>query len=196
MSSAARERLVDSALALFQREGFHAAGVDRILAEAGVAKMTLYNHFRSKEELVLAALRRRQELFRAWFEGRVRAARGGARRRLLAVFDVADEWFRSPDFRGCLFINAAAEFGAEAPARRLAAESKAATQAFLRDLAAEAGAKDPDGLAAALNLLLQGAIVMAHAGGDRAAARNARRAARTLIDAAFASDEARRRAGS
>src|SRR5690606_32801244 len=111
-------------------------------------------HFGSKDGLVLAALRRRDEIFRAWFEGRVRAARGGPRRRLLAVFDAADEWFRQPDFRGCLFVNAAAEFGAsDAPVRRLAAEGKAATLAFLRRLAEEAGAGDPDALAQSLNLL-------------------------------------------
>jgi AcrR family transcriptional regulator len=179
-----REAIVDAALALFQRQGFHATGIDRILAESGAAKMTLYKHFRSKDELVLAALRRCEETFRAWFEERVRAAHGGPRRRLLAVFDVADEWFRSPAFCGCLFINAAAEFGgAEAPARRAAAEAKAATLAFLRELAAEAGAPDPDELARQLNLLLQGAIVMAHAGGDRDAAQAARRAAAALVKA-------------
>jgi AcrR family transcriptional regulator len=181
-----REALIEAALALFQREGFHATGVDRILAESGAAKMTLYKHFRSKDELVLAALRRRQETFRAWFEARVRRTRGGPRRRLLAVFDAADEWLRGPDFRGCLFINAAAEFGgAEAPVRKAAAEAKAATLAFLRELAADAGAADPDALARSLNLLLQGAIVMAHAGGDRDAAKAARRAAESLVEAAL-----------
>jgi AcrR family transcriptional regulator len=192
--SSRRDAIVDAAIALFQREGFHATGVDRILAHSGAAKMTLYKHFRSKDELVLAALERRRESFRTWFEDRVRRAKGGPHRRLLAVFDVAEEWFHSPEFCGCLFINAAAEFGgAEAPARRAAASAKAATLSFIRELATDAGADDPDALARSLNLLLQGAIVMAHAGCDRDAAKAARRAAEPLVRAALSGSPRPRR---
>ena len=88
MASTRRDHLVDTALKLFARGGFHATGIDTILAEAGVAKMTLYNHFRSKEELILAVLRRRDELFRNWFVKRVEQQADQPRQRLIAMFDV------------------------------------------------------------------------------------------------------------
>ncbi|MDJ0935396.1 MAG: helix-turn-helix domain-containing protein, partial [Kiloniellales bacterium] len=110
MTATRRDHLVDTAAKLFARHGFHATGIDRILAEAGVAKMTLYKHFRSKDELILAALRRRDEEFRNWFRRRVEARADAPRARLLAVFDVLAEWFEQPDFAGCTFVAAAAEF--------------------------------------------------------------------------------------
>ena len=71
MALSRRDHLVETALALFMRDGFHATGIDRILSHAGVAKMTLYNHFKSKEELILAALRLRDERFLVWFPAAV-----------------------------------------------------------------------------------------------------------------------------
>ena len=87
MSSSKRDLLINTALELFSREGFHATGIDRILSESGVAKMTLYNHFKSKDELILAALRRRDETFRNWFMRTVEASAETPRGRLLASFD-------------------------------------------------------------------------------------------------------------
>ena len=87
MAVSRRDHLVDTALEMFCRDGFHATGIDKILAHAGVAKMTLYNHFRSKDELILAALRRRDEKFRNWFMRAVERLGKTPRNRLLAIFD-------------------------------------------------------------------------------------------------------------
>ena len=182
MASGRRDHLVDTALELFAREGYHATGIDRILAAAGVAKMTLYNHFKSKDELILAVLRRRDERFRNWFMRRVETRAKHPRERLLACFDALAEWFAGPKFAGCMFINAAAEFASPVdPIHGACAEHKRLVLAYLHDLAARAGAADPGELADHLGMLMEGAIVMAHVAGDKDAAAKARRAAELLI---------------
>ena len=182
MALSRRDHLVETALALFMRDGFHATGIDRIIAEAEVAKMTLYNPFKSKDDLILAALRLRDERFRDWFieavEGRAEKPRG----RLLALFGAIDEWINQPDFSGCAFINAAAEYGRpDDPVHRAAAEHKQQVRDYIRQIAADAGATDADSLADILNLLIEGAIVSTHVSGQRDAAKLARRAATLLI---------------
>jgi AcrR family transcriptional regulator len=107
----ARDRLIDKAIDLFYRHGFNAIGLDRIIDEVGVTKTTFYKYFHSKDDLMVAAVRKRDEWeMKAW----LRAVREGAgddpRAQLLAFFDVMDVWFNAPDFRGCMFINTAAEF--------------------------------------------------------------------------------------
>lgn len=187
MALSKREHLVETAMRLFGRDGFRATGVDRILDEAGVAKMTLYNHFKSKDDLILEVLSRRGDGFRRWLAEEVAARAATPRERLLAVFDVLDEWFHQPGFRGCTFVNAAAEFGAaDAPPHRVAAEHKHRVGAYLRDLAASAGAADPARLAEELMLLIEGAISLAHVAGRKSAARRAQTVARRLIDDALA----------
>jgi AcrR family transcriptional regulator len=187
--SAARERILDAASDLFYREGIRAAGVDTIVARAGVAKMTLYHHFPSKDELVVAFLSRRDERWRRWFEGAVERRAATPRERLLAVFDALEEWFASADFRGCAFINAAAEFpDAEHPARQVVLEHKRQVRAYLYRLATEAGLSDADALAHQLLILIEGAIVTAVIEGGAAAAQRARRAAAALLSAARRSD--------
>ncbi len=187
MASSRRDHLIDTAIEIFYRDGFHATGIDKILAQSGVAKMTLYNHFRSKDELILAALRRRDENFRNWF---VRAVEGRAtapRERLLALYDVLAEWIAGDDFNGCMFINASAEFAdAGDPVHATAAEHKRLILAYIHDLAGAAGAADADALAWDLMLLVEGAIVMAHVAGEKDAAARARRAAETMVAGALA----------
>lgn len=186
MASSRREHLVDTALALFCRDGFRATGIDRILAESGVAKMTLYKHFRSKDELILAALRRRDEDFRNWLVRAVEERATSPRERLAAIFDALAEWFAGDDFSGCMFINAAAEFGRPGdPIHALAGEHKRLILTYVRGLTEAAGADDPDTLAGSLLLLVEGAIVMAHVAGDKDAAGRARQAAEILIAAAL-----------
>ena len=187
-----RDELIETALRLFYTHGIHATGIDRILAEAGVAKMTLYKHFRSKEELVLAALRRRDELFRNWLMTAMDRASPDPRERLLALFDALDEWFHERalnafGFHGCAFIKAAGEYdAAEDPVHRACAEHKRLIVEYLRKLAAEAGAADPTALAEQLALLKEGAIVTAQVRGLRSAALDAKVIARSLIEAACA----------
>ena len=186
MASTKREQLVDSALDLFYRRGFNATGIDAVLAEAGVAKMTLYNHFKSKDELILAVLRRRDENFRNWLMRFVEERGATARERMLALFDAHEAWFKQKDYRGCMFINAAAEFPVIAdPIHGIAAEHKRLVAGYLTDLAREAGATDAEGLAFELMLLLDGAIVCAQVTGVADAATRARAAAEVLIAAAL-----------
>jgi AcrR family transcriptional regulator len=181
-----RNDLIETAAGLFCREGYHATGIDRILAESGCAKMTLYKHFRSKEELILATLRRRDEEFRNWFMREVEQRAKTPRDRLLATFDVLDSWLRKPGFTGCMFVNATAEFAdPDHPVHAAAAEHKRLLRNYFRRLAEEAGARDPQALADAMALLGEGAVSLAHVAGERDAARRARTAAEVLIAAAL-----------
>ncbi len=186
MPASRREQLVEAADEAFYRDGFNATGIDKILSDAGVAKMTLYNHFRSKDDLILAALRRRDERFRNWLVRSVEGSAKDPRQRLLAVFDVLEQWFLSDGFHGCMFINAAAEFGDLAdPIHATAAEHKRLVRSYLETLAAQAGAKNPRQLAQQINLLVDGAVVTAHVSGESSAAKTAQAAAALLVEAAL-----------
>lgn len=186
MAISRREHLIETASELFNRNGFHATGIDRIIAEAGVAKMTLYNHFRSKDELILAVLRRRDEAFRHWFTREVDRRAKAPLDKLRVVFDVLESWFDSKEFRGCIFINAGAESGAgDSMIRSAASEHKRLIIRYLEALARDAGLKNPDGLAAGLAMLMDGATVMAQLGGSSEPARTAKQSALCLIDAAL-----------
>ncbi len=184
-----RDELVETALDLFGREGFHATGIDRILAEAGVAKMTLYHHFRSKDELILAALRLRDERFRNEFMRRVEKSTEDPAERLPAIFDVLAEMFDAKTSHGCTFINACAEYGdRDSAIHGIAAEHKRLVLAFIEELTTAAGARDPAGLACQLCLLMEGVAVTAQVSGDEHAARHARAAAELLVAAQLLSD--------
>ncbi|HMB75115.1 MAG TPA: TetR/AcrR family transcriptional regulator [Kiloniellaceae bacterium] len=183
-----REHLIDTAIALFTANGFHATGIDRILAEAGVSKKTLYRHFRSKDELILAALKKYDGLFRNSFMRQAAAKNGGPKARLLGVFDVAGDWFESDSFFGCVFINAIGEYAApETPLRQVCKDFKTQMRRFLAEQTTELPVADPEGLADELALLLEGAIVTAQVSERRrSAAETAKRAAAALIDQAVA----------
>lgn len=148
--------------------------MDRIATESGVAKMTLYYHFGSKDDLVAAWLRHRRPdaEWMAWLEGAVDRRSGN---RLLAVFDALSEWFEMTDFRGCAFINAHAELGTSNPAATeiVALHSRSLTE-YLARLAQEEGAAQPETLARELLLIVAGAIVAASIQGDGRAAHDAR----------------------
>ena len=160
--SEARERILATADRLFYAEGLRAVGIDRIIAEAGVAKMTLYGHFRSKDDLILAVLRRREaqvaESFRSGLE---RHGLEGLDR-VDAFFATLREWFESPDFRGCAFINASVELAdPDHPASAFVREQKLRFRAFLAGLIAGATGPADSALATAVSLLVEGAIVTA-----------------------------------
>ena len=180
-----KDHLVQTALELFYKEGFHATGIDKILRESGVAKMTLYKYFRSKEELIVAVLEERDRQFRDWFSRELDQRATDPQDKLLALFDVLELWFGG-DFRGCMFINAAAEFAElNEDIHRLAGEHKRHMLQYLTVLAEAAGAGDAETLAFQLNLLMEGAIVMAHVCKDVSSAQRARVAARVLIASAL-----------
>src|SRR3954467_11940888 len=109
-STPKRDLLLATAGDIFYRDGYHAVGIDTILAEAGLAKMTLYHHFSSKEELIIAALERRGRKIGEGIRAAVEAAGPSPRKRLLALFDWHEQWFASKDFNGCAFIRAVGEY--------------------------------------------------------------------------------------
>jgi len=180
-----RERILAAASRLFYAQGFHSTGIDLIIAEAGVAKMSLYQHFRSKDELIAAFLARRDDFWCGWLQTRVEALGNTPRARLLAVFDALSEWFSSADFRGCAFINAAAEFtDAKHGARLISQRHKERVHAYLKTLAEAAKMSRPAELAAQFALLVEGAIVTAQVGPANealAAAARAKAIARRLL---------------
>ena len=181
--SAARRRLLDTAYGLFSRRGMRAVGIDEIVASSGVAKATLYRHFRSKEDLVVAFLEERE---RRWTEGWVRdeaAKRGGnAEERLLAIFDLFDEWFRREDFEACTFINMLLEVNdREHPIGRATVRHLANIRTVVAELAEEAGLREPDAFSRDWHILMKGAIVSA-AEGDVDAARRGQAIARLVIE--------------
>lgn len=181
-----KEQLVLTAVKLFAKNGFHATGVDTIAAESGVTKRTLYAHFRSKEELVLAALRQYDGVFRNEFMRQVESASKTPRGQLLAVFDVAEQWFKKNNFYGCMFINAVGEYSdAGTPIRQVCREFKTMVKGYIQELCRKAGAKDPDRLAEELALLFEGAIVTAQVSQNTKAAQIAKRATKVLIEKAI-----------
>ena len=178
----ARERILDTAYELFSRNGIRAVGVDRIIAESGVAKMTLYRHFGSKDELVLEFLRRREQRWtQEWLQAEVEQRADDPAERLLAIFDVFDAWFRTDDFDGCSFINVLLELTDRAsPVRRATVGHLATIRSFLQRLAADAGVADPEDFARRWHILMKGSIVAAGEG-DREAARRAQAIGKLLL---------------
>ncbi len=163
MPPSRRDELVDSAMKVFYRNGFHNTGLDMIVKESGISRMTLYNHFKSKDELIIATLRRRDEIFRNQLMMFVDDAEGDPVERILSVFDYHQAWFHEDTFSGCMFINASAEYAdSDCAARRVSAEHKLEITRYLAGLCKDADLHDPHELAERLNLLIEGAIVHAH----------------------------------
>jgi AcrR family transcriptional regulator len=169
-----QERILATADRLFNGEGIRAVGVDKIAAEIGISKRTLYNYFPSKEELVFAYLSRR--------DVPVLSSERPPAEQILTLFDWLERWFASANFRGCPFVNAVAELGD--PAAKIAVEFKEQRRVWLRDLLEQVQVPDPDALATQLSILIEGAIASALVRGDPKIARSAKQAARVLMDAA------------
>jgi AcrR family transcriptional regulator len=171
----ARERVLSAAYDLFSQRGIQAAGVNLIINRAGVARQTFYRHFASKRELVLAFLERRNELWtKGMVQGGIEGRAGRPADRLLAIFDVFDEWFRRPDFEGCSFINVLLEHPDPAdPIHRAGVTYLRGIRAMIEGLAREAGILNAADFARKWHILMKGSIVAAGEG-DRAAARRAR----------------------
>jgi len=183
-TTSGRERILETAYELFSRYGTKAVGVDRIIAESGAAKMTLYRNFASKDELILAFLERREERWtRAWLQSEVEARADTGAGRLLAIFDVFGEWFERDDFEGCSFINVMLEVTDCAhPVRQATVEHLSAIRGFLSDLAQQAGipAEDADAFARQWHILMKGSIVAAGEG-DHDAGKRAQELGRLLL---------------
>jgi AcrR family transcriptional regulator len=194
MKGGMKERILDTTDRLFYRQGIRAVGVDTIAAETGISKRTLYNHFPSKDELIVAYLTRR---FRP-----ISASDAPPAEQVFAEFDRLERNVASRGFRGCPFVNAVAELGEPThAARNIAVAFKEQRRVWFREMLTRLRAEDPDGLATQLSLLVDGAIAAALVRGDPTMARAAREAARKLLIAAGAQlpsstkKPAKRRAG-
>jgi len=179
----ARERILDTAYELFSHRGIHDVGVDELVERAGVAKATLYRHFPSKDELVLAFLKQREQIWTyGWVEREARRRGGTPEEQLLGIFDLFDEWFHRDDFEGCSFVNVLLEFGdLDHPVGRASADYLENIRSVVRNLALEAGLRDPDAFALSWHILMKGSIVQA-AEGDRDAAKRAQALGGLLIE--------------
>ena len=179
-----RQRLLETAHGMFYRDGFHSVGLDRIISEVGVTKTTFYNHFESKDDLMLEVLRMHDQWWRNTFREKLREHGGDTPRdQLVAVFDVIEEMFNTTEFHGCIFINVAVEFPlAHDPAHQAAAQHKRSMEDILRELAGYAGAKNPKGLAQELALLMEGTYVTQQVTGDSETVDIGRRVAELIIE--------------
>jgi AcrR family transcriptional regulator len=179
-----REKLLHTALDFFYGHGFHAVGIDRIIDAVGVTKTTFYKHFESRDQLILEAVRLRNEWESSAF-GRCVQAKAGhdPRAMLLAMFDVLDDWFNDERYAGCIFMSSCHEFPAQThPVHRAAASHFLAGEAEMESMAKAAGARDPKAVARQWVLLMQGASALRLTVGDNGAARRAKRLAEALLD--------------
>ncbi|NKC02297.1 MAG: TetR family transcriptional regulator [Pseudomonadales bacterium] len=178
-----RQELIDTAIRLFGEHGFHGTGIDRIAEEANVSKKTMYQHFRSKEELIVAALKHHDGLFRNFFMKAVEDAANTPYEQLIAIFDVAHAWFSGREFYGCMFINAIGEYSDRNSAIQHACiEFKRLMSGYIEEIASELPIENPTELASELAILLEGSIVTAQVSDNPQAASIAQKAAKVLID--------------
>lgn len=180
----AQERLLDAAARLFYTRGIPNVGINEIIARAGVARMTLYHHFPSKDALVKAVLERRLTERQAWLQ-RADDLADEPEGRVMAVFDLLAQWFETPDYRGSPLVSATFELGGQLnAARQYARAYQEALREFFAARLTAAGYGNPGQLAAQLQLLVDGACVAALVGGDAAPAQEARGAAQQLLTSA------------
>ncbi|HZL89010.1 MAG TPA: TetR/AcrR family transcriptional regulator [Pirellulaceae bacterium] len=185
MPSDTRQRLVDTAMKRFYRDGFRNVGLDQILADVGISKTAFYKHFECKEDLMLAVLEHQnrwlQETFRQMMRQRGGDSPAG---QLRALFDVVETIIESDDYQGCIFVNVSMEFPLpHEPAHVAAQRSKVGIEEIVRAVAAEAGAADSRALAQELCLIMEGAYVTRHVSGNPETIAIARRLAAQVIEA-------------
>jgi AcrR family transcriptional regulator len=168
MATATRDKLIATAHDLFYHEGFTTVGLDRIIDEVGVTKTTFYNHFQSKDDLILAVLEQHDRWWRDTFRSKLRELGGDKPRgQLAALADVLEWMFSSGDFNGCIFVNVAVHFPARHdPAHQASARHKKSMEDILREVAGSAGAADPLAVAQELSFVLEGAYVTRQVMGD------------------------------
>lgn len=181
----ARDRLLDAADELFYAEGVHVVGIDRVIEKAGVAKATLYSAFGSKDELIRAYLERRNSRSRERLGSCLEERFGTPRERLLGIFQIQGEQFADPKFRGCPNASATAESQCGGTIEQASDDYRGWVRSVFVDLATQAGAVDPEGLASQLALVHDGAATTARMDRDPAAAGVSLAVATALVDAAI-----------
>jgi AcrR family transcriptional regulator len=177
----ARQRVLATAFRLFYAHGIRAIGVDRIIAEAGVAKATFYKHFPAKDSLVIAYLDTVDGMWSQQLHDAAEAAGPAPADQLVGMFDALSSACRREGYRGCAFINAAAENEAGTPVHDRTLTHKTAVREWVRGLAARAGAADPDRLSRSLTLLLDGGLASGSVDGLPDAPAAAKEAAEALV---------------
>ena len=183
--SAARERILETAFRLFYAKGIRAVGVDLIIGESGVAKATFYKHFPAKDDLVVAYLDRVDGIWSGQLRDAAASAGPDPADQLVGLFDALGSACRREGYRGCAFINAAAESQPGTAVHERTVAHKAAVLAWIRDLAEQAGARDPDSLARALTLLLDGGLASGSLDASPEAPEAAKASARALVSASI-----------
>ena len=192
-----REHILDVASGLFYKHGMRNVGIDRIIGESGIARMTLYNHFKSKDLLIEEYLRRASSRWMKWYAGKIERASEDPRERILAAFSVLDGWFRSRDFRGCSVTNAMVELADEAhPAAAVKDEYHESLRGLFGGLVRDAGIVDSDELVEELIVVLRGAMISALVDGPQGVAARARRTSEHLLDAHLERKNSGKRAAS
>lgn len=182
MHSETRDIILDVTEKLIYQNGIAATGMDLLVKTAGVSRKSVYRYFTNKDELVVAALERRDQRWMHWFCSAVNQTATPALR-LLALFDVLKDWFATPGFRGCAFINTSGETGdPQDPVRQVAKRHKQNLLDYVTELCQEHGVQHPEELAAQLLILIDGAITVALVMGNHSAADNAQCMARKLLD--------------
>ncbi len=175
MTGSRKDALLDTAVRLFYEQGCHATGIDRLLAEAGVAKMTLYKHFPSKDDLILAAATRLGERHQERLVRYVESRGPAPHDRLLAVFDFLEHWVRQEDFCGCPFVKFSTEYPeAEHPVHRAVADYKERQRLYFQSLARAAGVADIEGFTERFLVLVDGAVALTQVTGRNEPIRVAR----------------------
>ena len=189
--SPARERVLETAFRLFYAHGIRGVGIDRIVAESGVAKATLYKYFPAKDDLVLAYLDKVDATWTAQLHDAASAGGPDPAAQLVGMFDALSSACRRDGYRGCAFINAAAENEPGSPIHTRTLAHKDAVRAWVSDLATQAGAADPPGLARALTLLLDGGLARGSLDGAHDAPAMAKASAHALVQLAtrFTTDD-------
>ncbi|NTF59627.1 TetR/AcrR family transcriptional regulator [Agrobacterium rhizogenes] len=177
-----RQQIVETAYRLFKRDGFHATGIDRIISDADVAKMTMYRHFSTKDALIVEVLRYRAARFERQLD-ELDTTSATPNEKIAKIFDWYARWFQSSDFHGCVFQHALAEFGdPDDPIFIIVAAQKNNLKDRMRQiLSASMPASSANSIAIALLLLLEGATMLAQMGQGETAIHEAREAAVRLV---------------
>lgn len=188
MRPSKREELIEKSLFVFDQKGFHATGMDLLSSEINMSKTSIYNHFRTKEDLIVEVLRLQDEQFRNWLFRRMydlgTANHGGPREQLLAMFDALSEWFEHENFNGCLFLKASGEYSDPAhPIHQQAVEHAEMLEIHILALVKKASLRLPEMVTRLLLVLKDGAVSAAQVSHNKSAAKDAKYAAQSLIDA-------------
>lgn len=186
MSTAMRDHILNVASELFATRGINATGVDTIVSSAGIAKMTLYKYFKSKEQLIVEYLQQYDDQMRQGLFDRVGKSRAGAEQ-LHDLLNAVMEWISDPEFKGFAFINASIEFPqSESPVHQVSVEFAQALRSTIAKSAKHSGVKNPQVLALQLSLLIEGAAMAEQMQRGSGAVEHAREAAKILIEASMA----------